>query len=48
MWDLISRAKAGRCLVLTTHSMEEAEVLGDKIAVLAAGEGCRTYIPPPF
>jgi ABC-type multidrug transport system ATPase subunit len=39
VWELISASKAGRCLVLTTHSMEEAEVLGDRIAILAAG-GC--------
>ncbi|GLC70789.1 hypothetical protein PLESTF_001033400 [Pleodorina starrii] len=37
VWELISASKAGRCLVLTTHSMEEAEVLGDRIAILAAG-----------
>ncbi|GIL52645.1 hypothetical protein Vafri_8453, partial [Volvox africanus] len=37
VWELISSCKAGRCLVLTTHSMEEAEVLGDRIAILAAG-----------
>ncbi|KAG2434113.1 hypothetical protein HXX76_007840 [Chlamydomonas incerta] len=37
VWELISSSKAGRCLVLTTHSMEEAEVLGDRIAILAAG-----------
>ncbi|EFJ45924.1 hypothetical protein VOLCADRAFT_45311, partial [Volvox carteri f. nagariensis] len=37
VWELISASKTGRCLVLTTHSMEEAEVLGDRVAVLAAG-----------
>ncbi|KXZ55558.1 hypothetical protein GPECTOR_2g1107 [Gonium pectorale] len=37
VWELVSRVKQGRCMVLTTHSMEEAEVLGDRIAILAAG-----------
>jgi ABC-type multidrug transport system ATPase subunit len=30
VWDIISAAKAGRAIVLTTHSMEEADVLGDR------------------
>lgn len=38
MWELIASCKAGRCVVLTTHSMEEAEVLGDRIAIMAAGQ----------
>lgn len=29
--------KKGRTIVLTTHSMEEADVLADRIAVIAAG-----------
>ena len=28
---------AGRAVVLTTHSMEEADVLGDRIAIMARG-----------
>ena len=28
---------AGRAIVLTTHSMEEADVLGDRIAIMARG-----------
>lgn len=38
VWDIISRAKKGRCVVLTTHSMEEAEVLSDNIAMMSHGE----------
>lgn len=30
-------AKAGRAVVLTTHSMEEADILGDQIAIMARG-----------
>ena len=37
VWDVIANARKGRVLVLTTHSMEEAEVLGDRIAVMSHG-----------
>ena len=30
LWDLIDSAKRGRAVVLTTHSMEEADILGDR------------------
>ena len=36
-WDVIRRAKSGRAIVLTTHSMEEADLLADDIAIMAAG-----------
>ena len=35
---MIERVKKGRCIVLTTHSMEEADVLADRIAVMADGQ----------
>ncbi len=38
VWSLIERAKRNRVIVLTTHSMEEADVLGDKIAIMSRGE----------
>ncbi len=31
IWAVIERAKKGKVIVLTTHSMEEADILGDKI-----------------
>ena len=31
VWNLIEKVKRGRVIVLTTHSMEEADVLGDQI-----------------
>ena len=34
-WDIIEAAKPGRAIVLTTHSMEEADILGDRIAIMA-------------
>ena len=30
LWDLIDKAKRQRAIVLTTHSMEEADILGDR------------------
>eukprot|EP00246_Nothoceros_aenigmaticus_P013513 TRINITY_DN4700_c0_g1_i2.p1 TRINITY_DN4700_c0_g1~~TRINITY_DN4700_c0_g1_i2.p1 ORF type:complete len:623 (-),score=94.49 TRINITY_DN4700_c0_g1_i2:787-2430(-) len=37
VWDIIETAKKGRAMVLTTHSMEEADILGDRIAIMAKG-----------
>lgn len=37
VWDIILAAKPGRAIVLTTHSMEEADVLSDNIAIIAKG-----------
>ncbi|XP_031098016.1 ABC transporter A family member 1 [Ipomoea triloba] len=36
-WQLIKRKKKGRIILLTTHSMDEADVLGDRIAIMANG-----------
>jgi ABC-type multidrug transport system ATPase subunit len=38
VWDIIQEAKKGRAIVLTTHSMEEADILGDRIAIMARGK----------
>ncbi|KAJ8764040.1 hypothetical protein K2173_004931 [Erythroxylum novogranatense] len=37
VWDIIQNAKKGRAIVLTTHSMEEADVLSDRIGIVAKG-----------
>ncbi len=37
VWDIIQEAKVGRAIILTTHSMEEADILGDRIAIMALG-----------
>ena len=36
-WDVIRKNRAGRVIVLTTHSMEEADLLADRIAIMARG-----------
>ena len=37
MWDLLLGAKVGRVLLLTTHFMDEADILGDRIAIMGDG-----------
>lgn len=34
IWKLICDHKAGRTIILTTHHLDEAEKLGDKIAII--------------
>ncbi|KAF5196994.1 Abc transporter a family member [Thalictrum thalictroides] len=38
VWDIIQNAKKGRSIILTTHSMEEADILADRIAIMAKGK----------
>lgn len=37
VWDAIDAAKQQAAVVLTTHSMEEADALGDRIAIMVRG-----------
>lgn len=36
-WDLIEKHKRTRTILLTTHFMDEADLLGDRIAIMAEG-----------
>ncbi|XP_017044767.1 phospholipid-transporting ATPase ABCA3-like isoform X2 [Drosophila ficusphila] len=38
VWDLLQKEKFGRTLLLTTHLMDEADVLADRIAIMCDGE----------
>ncbi|XP_044270584.1 phospholipid-transporting ATPase ABCA3-like isoform X2 [Tribolium madens] len=38
LWDLLQNQKHGRTMLLTTHFMDEADLLGDRIAIMAGGE----------
>jgi len=38
VWEFIENFKKGRAIILTTHSMEEADILGDDIAIMALGK----------
>uniref|UniRef100_UPI00398EE067 phospholipid-transporting ATPase ABCA3 isoform X2 n=1 Tax=Pristiophorus japonicus TaxID=55135 RepID=UPI00398EE067 len=37
-WDLLQHQKFGRTIVLTTHFMDEADLLGDRIVIMANGK----------
>ncbi|OMJ17002.1 ABC transporter A family member 2 [Smittium culicis] len=37
VWRYLERFKKGRTIILTSHSMEEADVLSDRVAVMAHG-----------
>jgi len=36
-WNVIRQYRQDRCIVLTTHFMDEADILGDRIAIMAEG-----------
>jgi ABC-type multidrug transport system ATPase subunit len=36
-WKLIEDAKKGRLIILTTHYMDEAEYLADRVAIVSKG-----------
>ena len=38
MWELLKKKKQNRIICLTTHYMDEADVLGDRIAIMAKGK----------
>lgn len=38
LWDVIWDAKKAAALVMTTHSMEEAEALCDRIGIFVGGK----------
>lgn len=37
IWDFLSTQRKGRTIMLSTHHMDEAEVLGDRIAIISKG-----------
>lgn len=38
IWDILQEQKHGRTILLTTHFMDEADLLGDRIAIMAGGQ----------
>uniref|UniRef100_A0A8C4U5Z7 ATP-binding cassette sub-family A member 2 n=1 Tax=Falco tinnunculus TaxID=100819 RepID=A0A8C4U5Z7_FALTI len=38
IWDLILKYKTGRTILLSTHHMDEADLLGDRIAIISHGK----------
>jgi len=37
IWDMLRKYKNDRIVVLTTHFMDEADYLGDRISIIGAG-----------
>ncbi|RZB38621.1 ATP-binding cassette sub-family A member 3-like, partial [Asbolus verrucosus] len=37
VWNLLQKQKEGRTILLTTHFMDEADLLGDRIAIMTVG-----------
>jgi len=38
IWDLLLKYKQGRTILLSTHHMDEADILGDRIAIISNGQ----------
>jgi ATP-binding cassette subfamily A (ABC1) protein 3 len=37
MWTMLKEYKMDRIMLLTTHYMDEADILGDRIGIMTAG-----------
>ncbi|XP_026872164.2 phospholipid-transporting ATPase ABCA1b [Electrophorus electricus] len=40
IWDLLLKYRAGRTIILSTHHMDEADILADRIAIISHGKLC--------
>uniref|UniRef100_A0A8D2J684 P-type phospholipid transporter n=1 Tax=Varanus komodoensis TaxID=61221 RepID=A0A8D2J684_VARKO len=40
IWELLLKYRAGRTIILSTHYMEEADLLGDRVAIISQGRLC--------
>uniref|UniRef100_A0A673YGE2 P-type phospholipid transporter n=1 Tax=Salmo trutta TaxID=8032 RepID=A0A673YGE2_SALTR len=40
IWDLLLQYRLGRTIILSTHHMDEADILGDRIAIISHGKLC--------
>ena len=38
LWEMLKKNKNGKIIILTTHYMDEADILGDRIAIMAEGD----------
>jgi len=38
IWEMLKKYKYDRIIVLTTHFMDEADNLGDRVAIMGQGE----------
>ena len=37
LWNMLKKYKHNRIIILTTHYMDEADILGDRIGIMSAG-----------
>jgi ABC-type multidrug transport system ATPase subunit len=37
LWEMLKENKSGKIIILTTHYMDEADILGDRICIMAEG-----------
>jgi len=38
LWEMLKKNKNGKIIILTTHYMDEADVLADRIAIMSEGK----------
>lgn len=38
LWDMLKSYKSDKIIILTTHYMDEADVLGDRIGIMSKGQ----------
>uniref|UniRef100_A0A0M3JNH9 ABC transporter domain-containing protein n=1 Tax=Anisakis simplex TaxID=6269 RepID=A0A0M3JNH9_ANISI len=38
IWEMITKCKKGRSILIATHLMDEADILSDRIAVISHGQ----------
>lgn len=52
IWEMLKNYKSNRIILLTTHFMDEADYLGDRIAIMALGRlvalGSNVYLKNKF
>lgn len=52
IWEMLKNYKNDRIILLTTHFMDEADYLGDRIAIMAGGKlvalGSNVYLKNKF
>jgi len=52
LWDLLKDLRKGRTMLLTTHYMDEADVLGDRVGIMSRGHlrclGSPTFLKKEF
>jgi len=38
LWDMLKKYKSNRIIILTTHYMDEADILGDRVGIMSTGK----------